>query len=125
MDAGTVERWIDPGYQRVYAKVFAGDWRGYDPSTPSIASRRARSPSPAGRERFSHLPGLDGFDAQGPKDGTLRLIPIAEGISYVLLRAMQDDVPENDLCGAAPGRALGVKPEWHADMMAGTSPFPK
>jgi hypothetical protein len=31
MDAGTVERWIDPGYQRVYEKVFAGDWRGYDP----------------------------------------------------------------------------------------------
>ena len=31
MDAGTVERWIDPGYQKVYENIFAGDWRGYDP----------------------------------------------------------------------------------------------
>ena len=31
MDAGTVERWIDPGYQKVYEQVFAGNWRGYDP----------------------------------------------------------------------------------------------
>src|SRR6202140_106225 len=28
MDAGTVERWIDPGYQRVYENICAGDWRG-------------------------------------------------------------------------------------------------
>ena len=28
MDHGTVERWIDPGYQQVYESVFAGDaWR--------------------------------------------------------------------------------------------------
>jgi hypothetical protein len=25
MDAGTVERWIDPGYQQVYENIFAGD----------------------------------------------------------------------------------------------------
>src|SRR5215218_6619929 len=31
MDAGTVERWIDPGFQRVYRHVFAGDWRAHDP----------------------------------------------------------------------------------------------
>ena len=27
MDAGTVERWIDPGFQKVYRNVFAGNWR--------------------------------------------------------------------------------------------------
>src|SRR5882762_5920372 len=27
MDAGTVERWIDPSYQQVYENTFAGDWR--------------------------------------------------------------------------------------------------
>jgi Protein of unknown function (DUF1479) len=30
MDAGTVQRWIEPGYQQVYEDIFAGDWRGYD-----------------------------------------------------------------------------------------------
>src|SRR6266404_4433670 len=62
---------------------------------------------------------------QGPKDGTLRLIPIAEGIAYVLLRALQDDVDEADLCGAAPGRALGVSPEWHSDLIVGLVSIPE
>ncbi len=45
MDAGTVERWIDPGYQKVYEEVFAGNWRGYDPfdGTPPAGDAR-RSP---------------------------------------------------------------------------------
>jgi hypothetical protein len=125
MDAGTVERWIDPGYQRVYEKVFAGDWRGYDPFDAKHRLETREIPSPAVASVFRTYQGWTALTRQGPKDGTLRLIPIAEGISYVLLRAMQDDVPENDLCGAAPGRALGVRPEWHSDMMAGTVSIPE
>ena len=125
MDAGTVERWIDPGYQKVYSQVFAGNWRGYDPfdATHRLATREI--PSPAVASVFRTYQGWTALTRQGPKDGTLRLIPIAEGISYVLLRALQDDVAENDLCGAAPGRALGVRPEWHAEMMAGTVSIPE
>jgi hypothetical protein len=125
MDAGTVERWIDPGYQSVYEKVFAGDWRGYDPFDARHRLETREIPSPAVASVFRTYQGWTALTRQGPKDGTLRVIPIAEGISYVLLRAMQDDVPENELCGAAPGRALGVKPEWHADMMAGTISIPE
>ena len=47
MDAGTVERWIDPGYQRVYERVFAGDWRGYDPFDASHRLETREIPSPA------------------------------------------------------------------------------
>ena len=43
----------------------------------------------------------------------------------MLLRAIQDDVPEGELCGAAPGRALGVCPEWHGDLMAGLVSIPQ
>ena len=125
MDAGTVERWIDPGYQRVYESVFAGDWRGYDPFDATHRLETREIPSPAVCSVFRTYQGWTALTRQGPKDGTLRLIPIAEGISYVLLRALQDDVPEDDLCGAAPGRALGVSPEWHADLMAGTGLDPR
>jgi hypothetical protein len=125
MDAGTVERWIDPGYQRVYEKVFAGDWRSYDPFDARHRLETREIPSPAVASVFRTYQGWTALTQQGPKDGTLRVIPIAEGISYVLLRALQDDVPENDLCGAAPGRALGVRPEWHAEMMAGTVSIPE
>lgn len=125
MDAGTVERWIDPGYQKVYEQVFAGNWRGYDPFDGAHRLRTHEIPSPAVCSMFRTYQGWTALTRQGPKDGTLRLIPIAEGISYVLLRALQDDVAENDLCGAAPGRALGVHPDWHKDLMAGMVSIPE
>src|SRR6202045_3398779 len=107
MDAGTVERWIDPGYQKVYENIFAGDWRGYDPFDGTHRLETREIPSPAVCSMFRTYQGWTALTRQGPKDGTLRLIPIAEGIAYVLLRAVQDDVDEADLCGAAPGRGLG------------------
>jgi hypothetical protein len=125
MDAGTVERWIDPGYQQVYENIFAGDWRGYDPFDATHRLNTQEIPSPAVCSMFRTYQGWTALTRQGPNDGTLRLIPIAEGIAYVLLRALQDDVDEADLCGAAPGRALGVSPEWHPDLIAGLVSVPE
>jgi hypothetical protein len=42
----------------------------------------------------------------------------------MLLRALQADVPEGDLCGAEPGRALGMKPEWHPALFEGLVSIP-
>jgi hypothetical protein len=125
MDAGTVERWIDPGYQKVYENIFAGDWRGYDPFDAKHRLKTQEIPSPAVCSMFRTYQGWTALTRQGPRDGTLRLIPIAAGISYVLLRALQDDVEEDDLCGAAPGRALGVSPAWHPDLIAGLVSIPE
>jgi hypothetical protein len=125
MDAGTVERWIDPGYQQVYENIFAGDWHGYDPFDAMHRLKTREIPSPAVCSMFRTYQGWTALTRQGPKDGTLRLIPIAEGIAYVLLRALQDDVDEADLCGAAPGRALGISPEWHSDLIAGLVSIPE
>jgi hypothetical protein len=125
MDAGTVERWIDPGYQQVYENIFAGDWRGYDPFDGAHRLKTQEIPSPAVCSMFRTYQGWTALTRQGPNDGTLRLIPIAEGISYVLLRALQDDVDEGDLCGAAPGRALGISPQWHADLVPGLVSIPE
>lgn len=125
MDAGTVERWIDPGYQQVYRHVFAGRWRDYDPFDGTHRLTTHEIPSPAVCSLFRTYQGWTALTRQGPSDGTLRLIPIAQGICYVLLRALQDDVAEHDLCGAAPGRALGVSPEWHPDLMPGLVSIPE
>jgi hypothetical protein len=125
MDAGTVERWIDPGYRKVYEQVFEGNWRGYDPFDGRHRLETEEIPSPAVCSMFRTYQGWTALTRQGPTDGTLKLIPIAEGISYVLLRAMQDDVAEDDLCGAAPGRALGISPDWHPDLMAGMVSIPE
>jgi hypothetical protein len=125
MDAGTVERWIDPGFQQVYRHVFSGDWRAYNPFDASHRLDTREIPSPAVCSMFRTYQGWTALTRQGPNDGTLRLIPIAEGISYVLLRAVQEDVPETDLCGAAPGRALRISPEWHPELVAGLVSIPE
>ena len=65
-------------------------------------------PSPAVCSMFRTYQGWTALTRQGPNDGTLRLIPIAEGIAYVLLRALQDDVEEDGLVrGRARPRARG------------------
>jgi hypothetical protein len=43
---------------------------------------------------------------------------------YILLRALQDDVAETELCGAQPGRALSVQPEWHALLLDALTSIP-
>ena len=79
MDAGTVERWIDPGYQKVYEHVFAGDWRGYDPFDATHRLETHEIPSPAVCSMFRTFQGWTALTRQGPKDGTLRLIPHRRG----------------------------------------------
>jgi hypothetical protein len=43
---------------------------------------------------------------------------------YVLLRAIQDDVPEDDLCGAKPGRALSINDQYHSPLVQALSSIP-
>ena len=73
---------------------------------------------------FRTFQGWTALTPQGPGDGTLSLLPIAKSISYFLLRALQEDVAEDDLCGVLPGRALGASPEWHNEILEGLISIP-
>ena len=124
MDAGSVERWIDPAYRQVYRHVFAGNWRTYDPFDGAWRPLTEEIPSPAVCSMFRTYQGWTALTAQGKGDGTLQLLPIARGVVYLLLRALLDDVPEDTLCGAEPGRALSITPEWHSILMPALTPIP-
>ena len=112
-DAGSIERWIDKGYQRVYRHVFSGTWEDYDPFDATYRTEISEIPSPAVSHVFRTFQGWTALTEQGPNDGTLKLIPIVRNIVYILYRALLDDVPEDSLCGASPGKALNTSPEWH------------
>ena len=112
-DAGSIERWIDKGYQRVYRHVFSGNWQDYDPFDATYRTEINEIPSPAVSHVFRTFQGWTALTEQGPNDGTLKLIPIVRNIVYILYRALLDDVPEDSLCGALQGRALNTSPEWH------------
>src|SRR5579864_785612 len=124
VDGGSVERWLDENFRTVYRQVFSGNWRDYDPFDAAWRPDVRELPSPAVCSMFRTFQGWTALTRQGNGDGTLQLIPIANSMVYMLLRALQDDVPDTDLCGALPGRALSVRPEWHARLLEGLTSIP-
>lgn len=124
MDAGSVERWLDPAYCQVYRHVFSGNWRAYEPFDGAWRAETEEIPSPAVCSAFRTFQGWTALTSQGPGDGTLQLLPIARAIVYLLLRPFAKDVPEEELCGAAPGRALSLIETWHSLLRPAITPIP-
>ncbi|MDR5856046.1 DUF1479 domain-containing protein [Caballeronia sp. LZ062] len=123
-DGGSVERWIESNFRKVYRHVFSGNWRAYDPFDAAFRTDVQEIASPAVCSMFRTFQGWTALTPQGPGDGTLQLVPIANAMVYILLRALQDDVADDDLCGAMPGRALSIKPEFHAPLFEALSSIP-
>ena len=113
-DAGSVERWIDKGYQKVYEKIFADDFENFNPFSALHRDKTEEIESPAVSHVFRTFQGWVALTRQGPKDGTLQLIPIAKSIAYILTRALLPDVPEHELCGSKAARALSVNTQYHS-----------
>src|SRR5271168_2310916 len=124
VDGGSVERWLDENFRKVYRHVFSGNTHLYDAYDAAFRPEVREVPSPAVCSMFRTFQGWTALTRQGKGDGTLQLIPIAESMVYVLLRALQDDVAEDDLCGAQPGRALSVNPQFHSLLIEALSSIP-
>lgn len=124
MDSGSYERWVDPAYQNIYGSIFAGNWQDYDSWKGTYRTQTREYSSPAVCSMFRTFQGWTALTEQGPNDGTLSLIPVANSIAYFLMRALQDDVEPDDLCGAAPGRALGARQKWHSEILQGLISIP-
>ena len=115
-DGGSVERWLDDNFRQVYRHVFSGQWRDYDAFDAAWRTEVREVASPAVCSMFRTFQGWTALTPQGPGDGTLQLVPIANAMAYILLRALQDDIADDDLCGALPGRALSINEKWHAPL---------
>src|ERR1700689_2664929 len=124
VDGGSVERWLDENFRKVYRHVFSGNWREHNAFDAAWRPNGREISSPAVCSMFRTFQGWTALTRQGRGDGTLQLIPIADAMAYVLLRALQDDVPEDDLCGAEPGRALSVNPKYHSLLLQAVSSIP-
>lgn len=125
VDSGSIERWIEPHYREVYRDVFLGDWHNYRAFHGANRVDVEEYPSPAVCSVFRTFQGWVALTHQGQGDGTLQMVPSTLAMPYMLLRAIQDDVPDNDLCGAEPGRALTVSAKWHPLLLEGLVSIPK
>jgi hypothetical protein len=124
-DGGSVERWLDDNFRKVYRHVFAGNWKKYSAFDAAYRPEAREIPSAAVCSMFRTFQGWTALTRQGRGDGTLQLIPIAQAMVYILLRALQDDVPADDLCGAQPGRALSINPQYHSLLLKAVCSIPQ
>lgn len=124
VDGGSVERWLDENFRHVYRHVFSGEWKNYNPFAAEGRTEVREFPSPAVCSMFRTFQGWTALSPQRKHGGTLTLLPVANAMAYILLRALQDDVPEESLCEAKPGRALSINEQWHPLLLTGISSIP-
>lgn len=123
-DSGAVERWLLPAYQQVFRHVFTGDLDAYDPWDGAWRTEVHEYESTVMCSAFRTFQGWTALSDMTPDQGVLHVVPIPSAMAYLLLRALQDDVPDDDLCGAANGQALAVTERWHPTLLPALTPIP-
>ena len=123
-DSGSIERWLLPAYQRVYRHVFTGDWARYNPWDGAHRGEIHEFPTTVMCSAFRTFQGWTALSEMRPGDGVLHVIPIPKAMGYVLLRALQDDIADDDLCGADNDRVLAVVERYHDVLFPAYGPIP-
>ncbi|MEQ4206896.1 YbiU family protein [Actinopolymorpha sp. B9G3] len=123
-DSGSVERWLLPAYQNVFRHVFDGDWRSYDPWDGAYRTEVNEFPSTVMCSAFRTFQGWTALADMEPSEGVLHVVPIPHAMVYLLLRALQDDIADDDLCGAVNGQALPITEQYHAVLLPALTPIP-
>lgn len=125
IDGGSVERWLDSANQKIYHKIFSGDWQDYMPYDGEYRNEIENIPSPAVCRAFRTYQAWIALSSQGPGDGTLQLVPmVKEATAYLLLRPFIEGVPEEEFCGAVSGKAQAINSQWHVDLLKGLVSIP-
>ena len=123
-DSGSIERWLLPAYQSVFRHVFDGNPAAYDPWDGAYRTEVHEFDSPVMCSAFRTFQGWTALSDMAPSEGVLHTVPIPSAMAYLLLRALQDDVADDDLCGAANGQALPISEKWHPVLMPALTPIP-
>ncbi|BBS36434.1 DUF1479 domain-containing protein [Enterobacter sp. LM3] len=125
-DSGALERWLLPAYQQVFARVFDGNVDKYDPWNAAHRTE-VEEYTVDNTTRCSVFRTFQGWTALSdmiPDQGLLHVVPIPEAMAYILLRPLLDDVPEDELCGVAPGRVLPISEKWHPLLIEALTSIP-
>ncbi|EMN1410327.1 DUF1479 domain-containing protein [Enterobacter cloacae] len=125
-DSGALERWLLPAYQQVFARVFDGNVDKYDPWNAAHRTEveEYTVDNTTKCSVFRTFQGWTALSDMIPGQGLLHVVPIPEAMASILLRPLLDDVPEDELCGVAPGRVLPVSEKWHPLLIEALSSIP-
>ncbi|WP_277961165.1 DUF1479 domain-containing protein [Pseudomonas sp. RIT-To-2] len=125
-DSGALERWLHPAYLKVFDRIYRNDFKAYDPWD---AAHRTEVDEYAYKDTvkcsaFRTFQGWTALSDMKADQGVLHTLPIPAAMAYMLLRPLLDDVPEDELCGVAPGKVLPVSEKWHPLLVNGLSAIP-
>ncbi|MEJ4046894.1 DUF1479 domain-containing protein [Erwinia sp. SLM-02] len=125
-DSGALERWLLPAYQQVFSKIFNNQFAEYDPwdAAHRTEVHEYDVDNTTKCSAFRTFQGWTALSDMQQGQGLLHVVPVPEAMAYVLLRPLLNDVPEDELCGVAPGKVLPVSPQWHPDLIEGLSSIP-
>lgn len=125
-DSGALERWLLPAYQQVFARVFDGNVEEYDPWNAAHRTdvEEYTVDNTTKCSVFRTFQGWTALSDMIPDQGLLHVVPIPEAMAYILLRPLLDDVPEDELCGVAPGRVLPISEKWHPLLIEALTSIP-
>ena len=125
-DSGALERWLLPAYQQVFARVFDGNVDEYDPWNAAHRTdvEEYTVDNTTKCSVFRTFQGWTALSDMIPDQGLLHVVPIPEAMAYILLRPLLDDVPEDELCGVAPGRVLPISEKWHPLLIEALTSIP-
>jgi len=123
-DSGSVERWLLPAYQRVFRHVFDGNWRDYDAWDGAYRTEVDEYPSTVMCSAFRTFQGWTALSDMAPTEGVLHVVPIPSAMVYLLLRALADDIADDDLCGATNGQALAIVERYHSVLLPALTAIP-
>ncbi|WP_247255584.1 DUF1479 domain-containing protein [Pseudomonas moorei] len=125
-DSGALERWLHPAYLKIFDKIYSNDFKSYDPWD---AAHRTEVDEYAYKNTvkcsaFRTFQGWTALSDMRADQGVLHTLPIPKAMAYMLLRPLLNDVPDDELCGVAPGKVLPVSEKWHPLLLQGMTPIP-
>lgn len=125
-DSGALERWLLPAYQKVFRKIFTGQFDDYDPWDAAYRSEvnEYDVDNTTKCSAFRTFQGWTALSDMATGQGLLHVVPVPVAMAYVLLRPLLKDVPEDELCGVGPGKVLPISAQWHPDLVEGLCSIP-
>lgn len=121
IDGGSLERWEDPEYASVYAKILEGKWEQYDPwdAKHRLTANMDLYNGAGACSMFRFFQGWLSMSDTAPGEGTLHVCPmVVHSTAYTILRpffdlATQQPSLDATFPGSVPGACQEYNPVTH------------
>ncbi|KAE8151113.1 hypothetical protein BDV25DRAFT_129039 [Aspergillus avenaceus] len=117
IDGGSLERWEDPEYARVYARILEGKWEEYDPwdAKHRVAAKMDLYNGAGACSMLRFFQGWLSMSKTAPGEGSLHVCPmIVHSTAYTILRPFFDpQTLQPSLDATFPGSVPGACQEYN------------